>query len=61
MLSACDQEMCPNWDGFACPCAVLGIARAETDRRCPECLSAAAHDVWDGWFCEVCDWEENPL
>lgn len=21
----CDQETCPNWDGFSCPCSVLGI------------------------------------
>lgn len=21
----CEQEMCANWDGFGCPCAVLDL------------------------------------
>lgn len=59
-MSGCTQEMCPNWDGWGCPCDVLDLERPEK-RLCPECLSAATHDIWDGWYCEVCDWEENPL
>jgi hypothetical protein len=33
-MTACPQEMCPNWsgDGAVCPCAALGI-----DPPCPLC------------------------
>lgn len=59
-MSRCEQEMCPNWDGFGCPCDVLDL---EKPRRCPECgnVEGMAHSAWDGWSCSICDWEENPL
>ena len=59
-MSGCEQEMCPNWDGWGCPCDVLDLDKPEA-RKCPECDSAASHSVWDGWHCFVCGWEENPL
>jgi hypothetical protein len=27
----CDQELCPNWDGHACPCSVLGIGKFDDE------------------------------
>lgn len=26
-MSACEQETCPNWDGWGCPCGVLDIEK----------------------------------
>jgi ribosomal protein S27AE len=59
-VSDCEQEMCPNWDGWGCPCDVLDIAKPGR-LDCPECGSPAVHDAWDGWSCGLCGWMENPL
>ena len=59
-MTECEQEMCPNWDGWGCPCEVLDIDKPET-RRCPECGWPMKHDLWDGWSCGQCYWEENPM
>lgn len=26
-MTACDQELCPNWDGHSCPCQLFGIGK----------------------------------
>lgn len=61
MASECEQEMCPNWDGWGCPCDVLDLPKPEPRPICDECGSFMSHDSWDGWFCLTCGWEENPL
>lgn len=29
----CEQEDCPFWDGFGCPCATLDISEDERERQ----------------------------
>ena len=59
----CEQEMCPNWDGWGCPCDVLHIEKPAPKPQCPECgnVEGMLHSAWDGWSCCICDWEANPL
>lgn len=59
-MSGCEQEMCPNWDGWGCPCDVLDL---DKPAPCPDCGNSEGmrHDPWDGRSCSICDWEENPL
>ena len=53
-MSACEQEMCPNWDGHGCPCDLLDIPKP--DRMCSHCLTPISSTDDDP--CEPCwnDW-----
>lgn len=47
MANNCDQELCPYWAGDGgCPCAVLGIERAEHEPDCDD------KDFIEARFCE---------
>lgn len=48
-MSACAQEMCPNWaddDGIVCHCALFGI-----EPPCPVCSAPLGETE----FCPSCD------
>jgi len=56
-MSACDQEMCPNWsgDGDVCPCSLFDLDRpASLD--CADCgHTMEDHNAPDhGGGCYVC-------
>lgn len=55
-MSACEQEMCPNWDGHTCPCETFDLPK-------PCSHPAFIEDEWGHRLCVRCDyeWWEDPL
>lgn len=39
-MTACDQELCPNWDGHSCPCQLFGIGKFGDDKKRAATLAA---------------------
>jgi len=59
-MSACDQELCPQWSGSGCVCEVFSLDRPE---RCDQCgwpmvhgkCGQCGHIDYDHWCSDCSD------
>jgi hypothetical protein len=51
-VSGCEQELCPNWDGWGCPCDLFDIEKPRDPYSRPVFIQGHNHSE------PVCAWPD---